>query len=75
MSDVDTSLRCGKCGYWLGESTVSLVRVEHVSKGNDVTIAPPRDLRLCKQCSRVNVFIARADLDLHRGRRLAFDQK
>jgi hypothetical protein len=65
------TLRCGSCDYWLGESVVPLVRVEHVAKGDEVTIRPPRDLRLCKACGRVTVFVAIRDLDMLRTRAVA----
>lgn len=58
-----TELRCGNCDWWLGESTVELVYIEHVARGPETSVATPRDLRLCQNCRRVNVFIARLDLD------------
>lgn len=58
-----TELRCGNCNHWLGESPVELVFVETVERGPDARIASPRDLRLCKSCGRVNVFVARDALD------------
>lgn len=51
-------VRCGNCSHWLGESPVPLVFIEHVQKGADAKVLAPRDLRLCKSCSRVNVFVA-----------------
>lgn len=57
------AIRCGNCDHWLGESPEPLVFVEHVGRGTDAKINPPRDLRLCKACLRVNVFIKRSDLD------------
>lgn len=66
MTDTDGALRCGNCHCWLGEATVELVRIEVLEKGAEATIRPPRDLRLCKQCRRVNVFVPKADLDLRR---------
>ncbi|WP_425154697.1 hypothetical protein [Candidatus Palauibacter sp.] len=55
-------LRCARCDCWLGESAEPLVHVDTVTKGYDVTLAPPRDLRLCKSCGRVNVFVPRRSL-------------
>jgi hypothetical protein len=66
-----TTVRCGNCDYWLGESSTPLVRIEVVAKGEDVALAPPRDLRLCKGCGRVNVFVATKDLDVLRARAVA----
>lgn len=59
-------LRCGGCQYWLGESAEPLVFVETVAKSADALVQRPRDLRLCKSCGRVNVFIRRGDLDAAR---------
>jgi hypothetical protein len=63
-------IECGNCKTWLGESVVDLVFVEHVEKGvesvSELGVRPPRDLRLCKSCDRVNVFIPRAELDQRR---------
>lgn len=59
----DEALRCRNCKWWLGESAVDLVYVEHVERGSESTVAAPRDLRLCQNCRRVNVFISRKDLD------------
>lgn len=56
-------VRCGNCSHWLGESPEPLVYIEHVERGGDARIGAPRDLRLCKSCGRVNVFVARTDLD------------
>lgn len=56
-------LRCGNCSHWLGEAPVPLVRIDVVARGSDARVKPPRDLRLCKSCGRVNVFVARADLE------------
>lgn len=55
-------IRCGNCSHWLGESAVPLVFVEHVKRGTEARISAPRDLRLCKSCGRVNVFVAREHL-------------
>jgi hypothetical protein len=63
---MSTPLRCGSCNHWLGESVEPLAFVECVKNGMDATIAPPRDLRLCKSCLRVSVFIPRRDLDIIR---------
>lgn len=63
MSD---TVRCGNCKHWLGESPEPLVFVEDVGRSDEARVDPPRDLRLCKSCGRVNVFIARKDLDLIR---------
>lgn len=60
------TVRCGNCQHWLGEAPEALVYVEHVGKGAEAKVEPPRDLRLCKSCNRVNVFIARKDLDIAR---------
>ena len=59
-------VRCGDCGYWLGESSQKLIHVECLAHSTETRVAPPRDLRLCKKCGRVNVFIAAADLDWRR---------
>lgn len=65
-----TELRCGSCGNWLGEAAVDLVFVEDVEKGqksvSSLDVQRPRDLRLCKSCERVNVFVPRSDLDRRR---------
>lgn len=58
-----TEIRCGNCKHWLGEATEPLVYVEHVNRGPDANVSRPRDLRLCKSCNRVNVFISKAALD------------
>ncbi|MFW6089686.1 MAG: hypothetical protein ACODAB_08030 [Gemmatimonadota bacterium] len=55
-------IRCGKCSHWLGEAPEPLVYVEHVGRSTEARVEPPRDLRLCKSCGRVNVFVARTDL-------------
>jgi hypothetical protein len=59
-------LRCGNCRSWLGEAVEVMVHVEHVEKGTEsvraLAISPPRDLRLCKSCERVNVFVPKASL-------------
>lgn len=55
-------IRCGNCKHWLGESAVPLVYIEHVGHGTEARVAAPRDLRLCKSCGRVNVFVARDHL-------------
>lgn len=57
-----TELKCGNCGYWVGESSKPLAYVEHVASGYEAVIPHPRDLRLCKQCSRVSVFVPEEDL-------------
>ena len=59
----EADLRCKNCDWWLGEATVDLVYIEHVARGTDSIVATPRDLRLCQNCRRVNVFIPRGDLD------------
>ena len=56
------SIRCGNCTHWLGESSVPLVFVAHVQKGEEPGVERPRDLRLCKSCGSVNVFVSRNDL-------------
>lgn len=56
-------IRCGNCSHWLGESPSELVFVEHVQRGPDARVIPPRDLRLCKSCGRVNVFVAREEVE------------
>lgn len=58
-----SELRCKGCSHWLGESPVPLVYVESVKKSAEARITTPRDLRLCKSCGYINVFIARADLE------------
>ena len=63
---MSTTLRCGNCNHWLGESVERLVFIKHVGKSPEAGIERPRDLRLCKSCSRVNVFIPRSDLDIRR---------
>jgi hypothetical protein len=57
-------LRCGKCNYWLGESTVPLVNLGTVAKSSEAVVKPPRDLRVCKSCGSVNVLVARKDLGI-----------
>lgn len=57
-------LRCPGCGQYLGESASELVLVDRVSKGEDVRVAPPRDIRLCRGCGAKLIFIPRADLEL-----------
>jgi hypothetical protein len=66
-------IRCGNCRHWLGESAVPLVYIEHVGHGTKARVAAPRDLRLCKSCGRVNVFVAREHLNaaLARGAKAA----
>lgn len=59
---MNTEVRCGNCSHWLGESSVPLVYVEHVRRGSEARVSAPRDLRLCKSCGRVNVFVARDHL-------------
>ena len=56
-------VRCGNCKHWLGEASEPLVFVEDVNRGPDTKVSEPRDLRLCKSCNRVNVFIPRSVLD------------
>lgn len=56
-------LRCGNCGYWVGESTEAMVFVETVDRSVKCLLSPPRDMRICKSCNRVNVFIPRGALD------------
>lgn len=63
--DTAATVRC-KCGYWLGEATEPLVRIEVVPRGPDVTVDSPRDLRYCKQCLSVNVFVPRKEFDRRR---------
>ena len=62
------TVRCGNCDYWLGESAEPVVFVDHVPRSAEVGVQAPRDLRLCKACGRVNVFVARKDLDSYRAR-------
>lgn len=60
-------LRCANSdcrGYWLGEAPERVVLMEMVAKGADVTVQPPRDLRICKRCGCVNVFVTLKDLGL-----------
>jgi hypothetical protein len=57
-------LRCGACNYWLGESVAPLVRLGTVEKSSEATVKRPRDLRVCKSCGKVNVFLARSALGL-----------
>ena len=56
-------VRCGNCGYWLGEASEELVLLGHVKHGEDAKVEPPRDLRHCVGCKRVNVFVPLASLD------------
>lgn len=56
-------LRCGNCKHWLGESSEPLLYVEHVDRSSDARVSRPRDLRLCKSCNQVNVFILKSALD------------
>ena len=51
------------CDHWLGESPEPLVYVDSVAKGADVRIPPPRDVRICKGCGGVAVFVPRRALD------------
>lgn len=62
------SVHCGngRCKYWLGESPEPLVYVESVEKGEEVTIPAPRDVRICKGCGSVAIFVPKASLDLRR---------
>lgn len=60
---MSTEVRCGNCGHWLGESPEQLVFIEHVAKSGEARIDPPRDLRMCRSCQQVNVFIRLAELD------------
>lgn len=62
------SVHCGngRCNYWLGESSEPLVYVESVAKGEHVTIPAPRDVRICKGCGHVAIFVPRSSLDLRR---------
>ena len=60
------ALRCQNCRKWIGESVVALVPVETVRAGKECKVAAPRDLRFCRSCGRVTVFIPKADLDLRR---------
>lgn len=67
LNDVqDSRGRWVKCRYWLGESLQPVVYVASVKKGEEVTIAEPRDVRICKGCGQVAVFVPRAGLDLRR---------
>ena len=50
-------LRCGKCKHWLGESPEPVVYVETVANSSESQIPPPRDLRMCRSCQRLNVFV------------------
>lgn len=52
----------GRCKYWLGESPEPLVYVESVEKGEEVTIPPPRDVRICKGCGQVAIFVPKSSL-------------
>lgn len=58
-----TDLRCGTCNYWIGESAIDLVRVEVVDRSAETRVATPRDLRVCKSCGGVNVFVSKDALD------------
>lgn len=58
-----SKLRCGNCDHWLGEAPSPLVYVTNIATGEEPSVRPPRDLRLCKSCGQVNVFIAQRDLD------------
>lgn len=55
---MSTEIRCGNCSHWLGEASLPLVYIEHVRRGAEAKVAAPRDLRLCKSCGQVNVFVA-----------------
>ena len=66
MTDEVHALRCHNCRKWIGEAAIALIPVETVAAGTECKVAPPRDLRLCRSCGRVTVFIPRADLDLRR---------
>lgn len=55
-------LRCGDCDYWIGEASTELVLVATIQKNTDPPVQSPRDLRLCKGCGKVSVFVARTDL-------------
>jgi HK97 family phage prohead protease len=69
--DDERVLKCANCKYWLGEAVEEMAAIDHVGHGRDVTLSPPRDLRLCKQCGRVTVFVRRKDLDRLLGVRVA----
>lgn len=59
-------LRCGngRCNYWLGEAPSQMVNLGVFAKAGDVTIQGPRDLRLCRKCEQVNVFVPLAELGI-----------
>lgn len=62
MSD---ELRCGNCNFWLGESSEPLVYVDTVPKWDPATdgelkVRKPRDLRLCKKCEHVNIYVPKS---------------
>lgn len=56
-------VRCGNCGHWIGEAPAELILVEHVKRSGDTKVEAPRDLRICRGCGRVNVFVALSSLD------------
>lgn len=61
------TLRCGNCNYYLGETWSKLVYVGHCKRATDSPVEPPRDLRLCKSCGRINAFVPLSSLDVRRG--------
>ncbi len=66
-------LRCYECRKWVGESVDPLIPVDRIAAGAECKVDPPRDLRLCRSCGVVTVFIPRADLDLRRRAGIASD--
>jgi hypothetical protein len=59
----ETTLRCKRCDYWLGESAVPVIVVALVKRSEEVTISAPRDLRICGGCKSVNVLVPIAEID------------
>jgi HK97 family phage prohead protease len=65
------ALRCANCSHWVGEAVEEMVRIGHEPNAKNLHVRPPRDLRLCRSCGRVTVFIPKNDLDRIRGRSVA----
>lgn len=62
----DNDLQCGNCKLWVGESAEPMVKIDVVDSGFEATVPPPRDLRLCKRCGKVTVFVPSKDIDAWR---------
>lgn len=60
---VAREVRCQNCSHYLGESSVELVSLGTVKHSTEVKVQPPRDLRYCKSCQNISIYVARADLE------------